>query len=275
MHRIAWVVPAGLASPLVLLGALQFGVPAHHAVISSRLGDREDTMSVKRIRVDRADPRGESTGLGVAVVLLPLVRGWWASTRAARRYATLRDPAWLDALRDAQAVLGMRRPVRLLVARERMVPVTWGVLRPVIVVPESILDWDDVQRRAVVLHELAHISAADVLFGVTARVMCALYWFHPGAWWVARRLRAECEFACDDRVLAGGVMPSSYSGGVGASVGCAPRPPSDSTGRDGGRAPGRAQGATRGRGRYAPRHSSGGADVGDGRRGRDRRSPAQ
>jgi hypothetical protein len=38
-----------------------------------------------------------------------------------------------------------------------------------------------------------------------------LYWFHPGAWWVARRLREDCELACDDRVIQSGVRRSEYA----------------------------------------------------------------
>ena len=43
-------------------------------------------------------------------------------------------------------------------------------------------------------------------------VACALYWFHPAAWWVARRLRIERELACDDRVIAAGTEAREYAG---------------------------------------------------------------
>src|SRR5204862_7937658 len=45
-----------------------------------------------------------------------------------------------------------------------------------------------------------------------AVVTCALYWFHPAVWWVARRLRIERELACDDRVIAAGTEPREYAG---------------------------------------------------------------
>src|SRR5437879_4272212 len=88
---------------------------------------------------------------------------------------------------------------------------TWGFVRPVVVIPEGAGEWDAAQRRIVLLHELVHVRSADWLFNLAARVMCALFWFHPGAWWIARGLRDDCELACDDRVIASGVRRSDYA----------------------------------------------------------------
>jgi hypothetical protein len=71
--------------------------------------------------------------------------------------------------------------------------------------------WDNEQLRIVLLHELGHVRARDWAFNLIGRVVCALYWFHPGVWWVARGLREDCELACDDRVIAAGVRRSDYA----------------------------------------------------------------
>jgi beta-lactamase regulating signal transducer with metallopeptidase domain len=63
----------------------------------------------------------------------------------------------------------------------------------------------------VLLHELAHVRSGDWLMVVVSHIVCALYWFHPGAWWIARGLRRECEFACDNSVLSAGIKPSDYA----------------------------------------------------------------
>jgi uncharacterized protein (TIGR03435 family) len=64
----------------------------------------------------------------------------------------------------------------------------------------------------VLLHELAHIDRHDCLTQTLAAVACAMYWIHPGVWWVAARLRAERELACDDRVLTAGEDAREYAG---------------------------------------------------------------
>jgi beta-lactamase regulating signal transducer with metallopeptidase domain len=88
---------------------------------------------------------------------------------------------------------------------------TWGLLRPIVLVPDRSLRWTAASRRIVLLHELEHVREADWLFGLLARLTCALYWFHPIAWQVARALRDDAELACDDRVLARGTRRSDYA----------------------------------------------------------------
>jgi hypothetical protein len=61
------------------------------------------------------------------------------------------------------------------------------------------------------MHEMAHVRSSDWLFYVASRAVCALLWFNPGVWWIARALRDDCEQACDDRVIASGARRSDYA----------------------------------------------------------------
>jgi TonB family protein len=67
------------------------------------------------------------------------------------------------------------------------------------------------QRAAALKHELAHLERKDLWTSLIAQLACAIYWFHPLVWAVARRLRREQETACDDAVLCSGFEPASYA----------------------------------------------------------------
>ncbi len=136
----------------------------------------------------------------------------WQLRRFARRATSIRSENWRLLLTDCARSLGVRRSVELLCTLERNVPMTFGTRRPSIVLPAIADTWDEDRQRAVVLHELAHVARYDCLTHTLALAACALYWFHPGVWWTARRLRIERELACDDRVIAAGAEPREYAG---------------------------------------------------------------
>jgi TonB family protein len=90
-------------------------------------------------------------------------------------------------------------------------PLTCGVLRPVILLPEAARDWDDLRLRAVLLHESAHVRRRDCLAKYIAQGSRAFLWWNPLAWMLVARLNHEQELACDDAVLSAGVSPETYA----------------------------------------------------------------
>jgi beta-lactamase regulating signal transducer with metallopeptidase domain len=149
---------------------------------------------------------------GVAVILIALFVHRSSVRRCARRASDVRDPEWSRLLAECARGMGVRSEVRLLRSREQSMPMTFGIRRPSILIPAIAETWTGDRRRAVILHELAHIARRDCLTQTLAFVACALYWFHPAIWWVTRRLRIERELACDDRVIAAGAQPREYAG---------------------------------------------------------------
>ena len=91
------------------------------------------------------------------------------------------------------------------------VPMVWGLFRPVILLPADAEDWQPERRRAVLLHELAHIQRQDWLMQTMAQITCAVYWFNPLVWFATRRMQAEAERACDDHVLNAGYQSTDYA----------------------------------------------------------------
>ncbi len=142
-----------------------------------------------------------SLSVRLALVLLRLRR-----TRRASR--PVDDPE----LRGFLARANLPPHIDLLQNDAIRVPVSWGVLRHVIVLPAGFENLPAAHRDAVLLHELEHIRRRDSLIRVLAELTCAGLWFQPLAWIVRRRIREEQELACDDAVLARGTKPSTYAG---------------------------------------------------------------
>ena len=201
-------VPAGLAGPLVTLGRLQVSLAESTGIgmagVVTDVPPGGDAVVILRLLV-------VLYAAGVLTLLLRAVGSGLVLRAVARRARPMRDAGWLGALQDGCLALGIERPVRLLVTTELRVPMTWGAVLPVIGLPRGAERWSSTRRRAVLLHELAHVRATDAPFAFLVRLLCAIFWFHPGIWWLARRLRIACELAADDRVLAHGVRASDYA----------------------------------------------------------------
>ncbi|MGB6943852.1 MAG: M56 family metallopeptidase [Bryobacteraceae bacterium] len=90
-------------------------------------------------------------------------------------------------------------------------PLTCGVLRPLILLPQTARDWDESRLRAVLLHESAHVQRRDCLAKYVAQGARALWWWNPLAWMLATRLSHEQELACDEAVLSAGVAADAYA----------------------------------------------------------------
>jgi beta-lactamase regulating signal transducer with metallopeptidase domain/outer membrane protein TolC len=148
---------------------------------------------------------------GGLLSLVPLAIGLWQLAGLHRRSQAIGDQRWLTLLDGLRRQLTVRRSVRLRQCESALAPLTWGALRPVLLVPFEAEAWPDERRRLVLLHELAHIRRWDWLTQLVAHVACAVYWFNPLVWLAARQMRIERERACDDVVLASGARASDYA----------------------------------------------------------------
>jgi len=150
--------------------------------------------------------------VGFSLVILRLLAGLarlaWVSARA----KPLFDDDWMRTVLNLTQLYKTARSVRLLQCSNPLaMPLTWGIFRPVIVLPSGAARWPEDRRRIVLSHELAHIARHDWLLQICAEFTRALYWFHPLAWLAAARLRQESERASDDAVLLSGIAPSLYA----------------------------------------------------------------
>lgn len=144
-------------------------------------------------------------------ILMSLAYAALALRRVVRASRPLTDQRWLNTTWEVSDRLGLDKTPRLLRSRETSMPFACGLLHPTIVLPAESDDWSLARRRAVLLHELAHVRRRDLIGHTLGRVACALYWFHPLVWTAAKRLRSESERACDDLVLSCGTHAADYA----------------------------------------------------------------
>ena len=121
------------------------------------------------------------------------------------------DAAWTSLVDEIRPLRGIRRAVTVRVSDAVNVPAVVGVFRPALLVPSDATAWDSDTRRAVALHELAHVARWDALAQLLEQVACAIYWFNPLAWYGARRAAALRERASDDEVIRAGMSGPLYA----------------------------------------------------------------
>lgn len=138
--------------------------------------------------------------LGAAAVLLHLAIGVAILVRWTQRSAPAADTRWQAAL--ARAAGRMRRPVRLLVSRDIVTPISWGIAPAWILIDPPTLERTG-QADAVLAHEVAHIRRFDWPMLVAARIALALCWFNPLVWLLGRTLARRGETAADEAAVRG------------------------------------------------------------------------
>jgi len=150
--------------------------------------------------------------VGFLLMSMRLVGGIAGLVRLSAHSNPLSEEKWTSGVWEIAKHLKINRPVRVLECSNcSAMPLTWGILRPLIIVPAIAHEWPEERRRIVICHELAHVARGDWFFHMCAELARGFYWFHPFAWMAARCLRQESERACDDSVLDCGIEASEYA----------------------------------------------------------------
>jgi beta-lactamase regulating signal transducer with metallopeptidase domain len=138
---------------------------------------------------------------GFLSIVFSWVRGW-RTIRAAVRASS-----------PMQIKLPANVPV--LSSPRLLEPGVFGIVRPVLLLPENISDrLSAPQLSAIVAHEVWHIRRRDNLTAAIHMLVVATFWFHPAVWWIRARLLEERERACDEAVLQSGNEAQVYAEGI-------------------------------------------------------------
>ena len=95
----------------------------------------------------------------------------------------------------------LRRPLRLRLCAAIDAPLTYGLLRPVILLPAGFDLSDREALDCVLRHELAHVRRFDTLFKAALAVTTCLHWFNPLVWVMLALANRDLELACDEQAL--------------------------------------------------------------------------
>lgn len=126
------------------------------------------------------------------------------------RADVLVDGHWLSALACAQRRMGFKHGTALLTSDELGSPISWGLMRPVILLNSRAVEATG-EAEAIIAHELAHVARMDWLKLLLARIATALFWFNPLVWVLAREAHQLREEAADDSVLDADISDTDYA----------------------------------------------------------------
>jgi beta-lactamase regulating signal transducer with metallopeptidase domain len=126
------------------------------------------------------------------------------------RADVLVDGHWLSALARAQRRMGFKHGTALLTSNELSSPISWGLMRPVILLNNRAVEASG-EAEAIIAHELAHVARMDWAKLLLARIATALFWFNPFVWLLAREAHQLREETADDAVLAADIVDTDYA----------------------------------------------------------------
>jgi bla regulator protein BlaR1 len=181
---------------------------ANHFVVTPTPAARSSRSATPKITAAAAASAiyAVPAALLLLVTLLALAR--LIALRA--RAEVLVDAHWLSALARAQRRMGFKHGTALLTSDDLASPISWGLMRPVILLNSRAVEASD-EAEAIIAHELAHVARMDWAKLLLARVATALFWFNPLVWILAREAHQLREEAADDSVLAADISDTDYA----------------------------------------------------------------
>ena len=131
-----------------------------------------------------------------------------------KRQQPLAIPRLTALIEETKLLLGVRGEVP--VFESDSTPSLYGAFKPRLLLPKSVLGFDDGELRHVIWHELIHLKRRDVLLNWVLIFVQAIHWFNPVIWLALRRLRAARELACDAAILSR--LPAAERNAYGATL---------------------------------------------------------
>jgi len=107
----------------------------------------------------------------------------------------------------------LRRPVQIRQSDRVKSPLTYGVFRPVVLLPKTT-DWtEETKLRYILTHEFVHIRRFDALTKLVLAAAVCVHWFNPFVWVMYVLANRDIELSCDEKVVRtfGETKKSAYA----------------------------------------------------------------
>ena len=151
-------------------------------------------------------------GIGVVLSCLYFIMGLSYLHYLQTYRVKVPEPEWVERFTRLSIQMGIRRKVRFLLSEVVQDPITFRLLRPVILLPTSLMTGlEPKQLELLLLHELAHIRRYDFTVNILQTLVEIVFFYHPALWWISRNIRTTREHCCDDAVLAVQNQPVLYA----------------------------------------------------------------
>lgn len=135
---------------------------------------------------------------GMTFMLLRTLYGLLKSRRLFRSARQTKNPSLQETALACKAVLKIKSPVPVLSSDRIRSPITSGLLRPFILLPEEPLR----ETKYILLHEMVHCKRRDPLINLMMQLLLAVNWFNPAIWYAAAQMKNDREISCDSAVLS-------------------------------------------------------------------------
>jgi len=120
-----------------------------------------------------------------------------------RRLSSGDHPEIVNVINELSSKMGLGKNVRLIINNKITEPVTFGWLKPVLLLPFSYLGSIPAEQLEMILaHELAHIKRHDYMVNLLQTALEAVFFFNPFFKAMSGMVRDEREYCCDDMAIA-------------------------------------------------------------------------
>lgn len=140
-------------------------------------------------------------GVGAAALGLYFVVGYWRATREFDMSLPVEHPFCGEWLRRQKEKMPLRRQIRIRQFDRIGTPLTYGVRRPTILLPNQTLEEQPKTLTYILTHEYVHIRRFDCVSKLLLSAALCLHWFNPLVWVMYVLANRDLELSCDEMVL--------------------------------------------------------------------------